>query len=74
MEYSSSTNRPVANNEELVRTQNEMAVAMFRGGLNFAKKHYIMTTLYIVGLLMFNFATGFVVSDAQRNGIIIINK
>lgn len=65
MDSSSSSS---SRNDELVRVQNEMAVAMFRGGINFAKKHYVMTTLYIVGLLLFNFATGFVVTDAQRNG------
>lgn len=42
------------------------SLTLFRAGVNFAKRHYLLTTVYIVGLLVLQFATGFAVSPEQR--------
>lgn len=46
--------------------RNELALSLFKGGVNFAKRHYLATTLYVLGLIVFNLATGFAVNEVQR--------
>ncbi|KAH9256277.1 hypothetical protein BASA81_005498 [Batrachochytrium salamandrivorans] len=43
------------------------ALVLFKSGLNFAKRHYWLTLVYIFGLVMVQFAQGFAVSEAQHD-------
>ena len=50
----------------VARRQDFHSLTLFQAGVNFAKRHYLMTTFYIVGLLIVQFATGFAVNASQR--------
>ena len=42
------------------------SLSLFNAGINFAKRHYLLTATYIVGLLVVQFASGLAVSHMQR--------
>jgi hypothetical protein len=48
------------------RVQHVDSLAMFKAGYSFAKNHYILTFIYILGLLIIQFGTGFAVTSSQQ--------
>eukprot|EP00937_MAST-01D_sp_MAST-1D-sp2_P001371 g1371.t1 len=61
---------------EVVRSQagdEELSTLMLRAGVNFAKRHYVLSSAWVVGLLLLQFGTGFTVSpeaQAQHDAIV----
>jgi len=53
--------------EVTARAENFNSLTLFKAGVNFAKRHYLMTSFYILGLLIVQFATGLAVSTTQRH-------
>ena len=51
---------------EVVERNQFNSLTLFQAGLGFAKRHYMLTAFYIVGLLLAQFATGFTVTTPQR--------
>jgi hypothetical protein len=48
------------------RTDQFHSLTLFQAGFSFAKRHYLLTAFYIVGLLLVQFGTGLAVSQVQR--------
>ncbi|CAK9027425.1 Uncharacterized protein SCF082_LOCUS17912, partial [Durusdinium trenchii] len=44
----------------------DLSTVLARAGWGFAKRHYGLTSLWIVGLLLLTFATGFAVTEEQE--------
>lgn len=44
---------------------NEIAMFLGRAGVNFAKRHYVLTSTWILGLILLQFATGFAPSETS---------
>jgi hypothetical protein len=47
--------------------EQQLSTYLFKTGLSFAKRHYLLTCSYILGLLVLQFAQGFAVTPALRD-------
>lgn len=45
----------------------DVSTFLFRSGFNFAKRHYVLSASYVLGLLLFNFASGLSVNAIQKH-------
>ena len=44
----------------------DLSLFLVKAGINFARRHYVATALYIVGLVLFQFASGYAVTPAMK--------
>jgi hypothetical protein len=51
----------------VIRSQNEInSLTLFKAGISFAQRHYLLTSMYVLGLIVLQFATGFRVTTEQK--------